>query len=712
MAVLEKIRGKAILLVVAIGLGLFAFIFGDVGNWMASLSRDSEMDAFIVNGNKVKIQDYETEVNMAMEQYKQMNRNLSKAESQQVRNMVYQSMVSKQIMREEADKIGLSVTPAETFDLVQGNNLSPVILQSGLFNNPETGQFDRASLLNFLKVINGKANTPEEEASMEQYKSMWANLESNVRANRLQEKYSNLLAGATVTNKLEEAYYAKANGTVADVAYVQRTVAQATDLNIEVSDADVKAYYESHKEMYSTPSGGADVDIIYTLIQPSAKDFENAKEDIQAADEALRAGQNPALVLDDFSDIKYQDTYFALDEFNNPMFPADFTAFLSNASVGEVSGIYDLGRSISVAKLVDKRTSPEMLRVSHIVLAPEGAMEGQPKLDSLLTVIKAEPSRFSELASTYSLDRNSSSNGGEIGWLNEAIAAHYLGEEFSNAIYNAQIGVPFSFKSQYGEHIILVNEAKANVPKFKVAFALRNVIPSSETQGAIYNEMSSFLAENKGDDLDSLALNKGYQVIKNVKVNSMQPELAQGIENSRSLIRWAMTAKAGEVSDITECGDKYVFTRLNSSFEGGAYVPYDFVKEELKEVVRQEKTVDAMYQQLTENKYSTLDAFASAINTTVDTLSAVKYNTGRLASIGFEPALNAVAAFGKTGTIHPVKGIRSVYLTNVLNRTEDSGTLADTKLQLNAERKGLVRSQALAQVIQAAKIVDKRAKFQ
>ena len=136
MAVLEKIRSRAVILVIAIGLGLFAFIFGDVGNWFSSLYRDSEMDAFIVNGNKVKIQDYEQAVSQTMEQYKQMNRNLSEAETQQVRNMVYQTMVSKQILSEEADKIGLTVTPAETFDLVQGDNLSPMILQSGLFKNP------------------------------------------------------------------------------------------------------------------------------------------------------------------------------------------------------------------------------------------------------------------------------------------------------------------------------------------------------------------------------------------------------------------------------------------------------------------------------------------------------------------------------------------------------------------------------------------------
>ena len=35
-----------------------------------------------------------------------------------------------------------------------------------------------------------------------------------------------------------------------------------------------------------------------------------------------------------------------IGEFNNPIFPADFAAFLESAPVGEVSQVYDLGQSV------------------------------------------------------------------------------------------------------------------------------------------------------------------------------------------------------------------------------------------------------------------------------------------------------------------------------------------------------------------------------
>lgn len=709
MAVLERIRGLAWVVVAVIGLGLLAFILGDVGNWFSSVSRDGEMTAFMVNGKQVKIQDYETLVNQEQERYKQMGQNLGEAESFQIRNMVYQGMVAKQVLKEESEKIGLAVSADETMDLVQGENPSPTILQ--YFTDPQTGAFDRAALVNFLKQINSKGATAEEQAMLNQSKAMWVKIEEDVRAERLAQKYSALVSGAVVTNKLEQEYLLKAQGSLSDIAFVQNSTSQATDLDVKVSEADAKAYYDAHQKLFTSYSGGADLDIIYATITPSAQDFANAKADIAEADKALKAGQNPSLVLEDYSDIKYQDMYYTKEDFNNPIFPADFSSFLTSAAVGEVSSIFDTGNSISVAKLMDKKVSPKSLKVSHIMLAPSTADASAPSLDSLLAIVKAEPSRFAELANSNSLDKNSAANGGEIGDLNEATATQILGQDFSNAIYSASVGVPFKFKSQYGEHIVMVTEAGESVEKFKVAFAQRTVRASSETQSAIYNQLSSFLSANKGADIDSLALNQGYQVLPNTTISADQPQLTMGIENSRSLIRWAMSAKPGEISDITECGDKYVLVKLNDSYTDGV-VPFKYVKDQITEVVKNEKTVDALYEQLVAAKPSSLEAYATSITGVVDTLTAVKFNTPALASIGFEPRMNAAAAFAKPGTITPVKGISRVYLINVLNRQDDAASAADVKLQANAQRKGYVRSQVLGQIIQKAKIQDRRAKFQ
>lgn len=676
--------------------------------------RDKEMNAFTVNGKATKIQEYEGKVNQIMEMYRSQGMNsLDEGQTNQLRNQIFQGMVAEQILNEEAQKLGITVSPAETFDLIQGENISPVILQNPMFTNPETGEFDKVALLNFLKQINTKTKgTPEQEAQMNQYKQMWVDIEKNVRQQKLSEKYSNLIAGALLPNKLEVEYALNGDQNMADLLYVQQSVDNATDVQVTVSDADLKKYYDSHKDYFKTIDKSASVDVIYANITPSKEDMENAKADIQTAQESLKAGQSPALVLDEYSDAPYMDMYLPLSEFNPQVFSQEFLAFLNGAAVGDVSNILEDGDTYTVAKLMGTKSTPESLKVRHIILAPAGSFEGQVNGDSLLTALKANPASFAEAASAHSLDRNSSGNGGELGWLNEVMATNIIDAKFSDAIYAAKIGEPFAYTSKYGEHIILVEDAKAPVAKYNVAIAQKTIVPSSETQTKLYNEISEFLNTHKGENVVADAMNAGYQVLENVRVMGSQPYIAQNITNSRPVVKWALNAKNGEVSEIHECADKYVIARVKSSSPAG-YLALADVKEQITPMVEEQMKVDAMYDKLVAAKYSDINGFATATNQPVDTLTSVTFSSSRLANIGFEPVINAAAAAAPLNQITPLKGDRAVYLVNVTNRTKGTPMDAEQmKMIIANTRSGAIRSQAISQVIVKSKIEDNRSKFQ
>ena len=676
--------------------------------------RDKEMNAFTVNGKATKIQEYEGKVNQIMEMYRSQGMNsLDEGQTNQLRNQIFQGMVAEQILNEEAQKLGITVSPAETFDLIQGENISPVILQNPMFTNPETGEFDKVALLNFLKQINTKTKgTPEQEAQMNQYRQMWVDIEKNVRQQKLSEKYSNLIAGALLPNKLEVEYALNGDQNMADLLYVQQSVDNATEVQVTVSDADLKKYYDSHKDYFKTIDKSASVDVIYANITPSKEDMENAKADIQTAQESLKAGQSPALVLDEYSDAPYMDMYLPLSEFNPQVFSQEFLAFLNGAAVGDVSNILEDGDTYTVAKLMGTKSTPESLKVRHIILAPAGSFEGQVNGDSLLTALKANPASFAEAASAHSLDRNSSGNGGELGWLNEAMATNIIDAKFSDAIYAAKIGEPFAYTSKYGEHIILVEEAKAPVAKYNVAIAQKTIVPSSETQTKLYNEISEFLNTHKGENVVADAMNAGYQVLENVRVMGSQPYIAQNITNSRPVVKWALNAKNGEVSEIHECADKYVIARVKSSSPAG-YLALADVKEQITPMVEEQMKVDAMYDKLVAAKYSDINGFATATNQPVDTLTSVTFSSSRLANIGFEPVINAAAVAAPLNQLTPLKGDRAVYLVNVTNRTKGNAMDAEQmKLIISNARSGAIRSQAINQVIVKSKIEDNRSKFQ
>ena len=717
MATLEKIRSKAGCLVIGIGFAMAAFLAGDLINGGSTLLRAKGMNAFYINGQEVNINDYNARVERVEEQVRNQGQNLDEAQTVQLRNQVYNSIVAEKLLQGETDKLGLTITPAETFQLVQGDNISPVILQNPMFANPETGAFDKTGLLNFLKQINDKnaGATPEEKAQYEQLRAMWADTEKQVRNFALSEKYNNLIAKAVVANKLEVEHALKADATIANIAYVEQKVSAVSDSLVTVTDADLKKYYDDNINLMKTEAGSV-ADLIYVNIAPNEADFTNAKADVDAARAELAKGDDPALVLQEYSDIPYNDVYLSLQDMQSAGLSQSALEFVTTAEPGAISEVMTEGNTYSVVKLQGKKNSPESLLVRHIVLAPAGSFEGQVNTDSLFNAIKANPTveNFTAQAAAHSLDRNSSNNGGEIGWLSEAMATQYVGADFARAVYSAQVGVPFRFTSKYGEHIILVSEAKPSVDKYNVALLAKTVDASPETQTAIYNDLSSFLSNHNKDvnGIDTAAMNAGYQVLTDQRIGASQPMLSYGMPGSREVIRWIMQNKPGQISPIMETDGQYVIAKVNEKYEAGL-IPLESIKNDIKNVVLAEKKAEYLFDQLSKAGYTSLTDFAAKTGSAVDTLNFVKFSTQRLESIGFQPGINAAAAYAQPGTLTPVKGNGSVYLVNVLDRKQDpnAATAEAKKAELSAGLAGMVRATALQEIMKKADIEDLRYKF-
>lgn len=81
-----------------------------------------------------------------------------------------------------------------------------MIQQMQMFVNPQTGQFDKTALLNFLKSIDDDniANYPaEQQAQLIQARNFWLFWEKNIKRQRLEQKYTTLLSKAVSANVLD-----------------------------------------------------------------------------------------------------------------------------------------------------------------------------------------------------------------------------------------------------------------------------------------------------------------------------------------------------------------------------------------------------------------------------------------------------------------------------------------------------------------------------
>ena len=573
MATLEKIRSKAGLLVLVVGVALFAFIIGDFLNSGSTYFRQSQEQVAEINGQVIHIQDYQSLIDEMTEMYKMQTGQTSLPDEYQaqIRQNVFNTMVQDIVLGEETEKIGMAVSPEELFDMVQGENISPLIQQMPMFVNQQTGAFDRNALLQFLKTIEDDniATLPlDQQEQILKARNFWLFWEKNIKRQRLEQKYTTLLAKAVGANKLDAKESFDENAKNADIVYTMQSYTTIPDSTIEVSKSEIEKLYNERKEMFKQKETKV-VKYVSVDIRPSQEDYNDVQKDIESLKEEFTTSANVADIVNENSEVPYMDAFFTEKSFDPEM-----KQFVETAQVGDVYGPAFENDKYRMFKLVDKTSAPDSVKVAHIMVARASEAETKSLADSLMGVIKGGAD-FAELAKKHSIDQ-AAQNGGELGWFTEITALRGVNEDFKNAIFSTPVNDVTVVKSMYGTHLVKVLEKTANVTKYKVADIDMTVSPSSKTYSNIYNELNQFISKNRDiAKLDTAAQSAGYQVVSNISITP-DNEVLGTIRNSRPVIRWAFQNDKGAVSEIFECDNKFVIAAVESSMPAG-YTPMDRV---------------------------------------------------------------------------------------------------------------------------------------
>ena len=182
MATLQKLRSAGPLLVIFVGVALLAFVAGDALRIFQSPQGSQPVGS--VNGEEISAADYQNmyEEYSNVVQLMRGGNTLSETEQNQIKDEVWGTYLSHKIIAAEAEKIGLTVTPAELKAIV-AEGTHPLLLQSPFRN--EQGKFDLDILNEFL------ASYDENDPAMaQQYKPIyeyWKFVEKTIMQNTLAE---------------------------------------------------------------------------------------------------------------------------------------------------------------------------------------------------------------------------------------------------------------------------------------------------------------------------------------------------------------------------------------------------------------------------------------------------------------------------------------------------------------------------------------------
>ncbi|MDY0077862.1 MAG: peptidylprolyl isomerase [Bacteroidales bacterium] len=655
MAVIGKIRKRSGLLVVVIGVALAAFVLGDFASGGGGRQ---EMNVGKVEGEAISIQDFNRKYDQNVEATRQQSQNerMSQDELFRLRDNTWNQMLEEIIMGNEYEELGLTVTSQELFDQIQGSNPHPAVIQN--FTNPETGQFDRELVLNYLQNL---GEMPQ--ASRDQ----WLVFERYVKEDRLRTKYQNLITKAHYlpTALAKEAYENKNNK--ADVKLLTVRYSAIPDSLVTVTEADYKAFYDIRKNSYDRPAV-RDIEFVSFEVKPSPKDNEEAKNYVNSLKEEFSRTNKIAGFVNANSDQRYDSTWKS-----NTEVPANIEAVMFENEPGFVYGPYFEQNAYKLARLVDVTERPDSLKASHILISYANAArseqsrtkdDAQKLADSLLNLVKKDKKRMTELAMNYSDDPSAQQNFGDLGWFKDG----QMVPQFNQFVLDNKVGTVGLVETDFGFHIIEVTGKQEPVKKVRIAQIIHEVTPSTETYQSVFAEASRFASENKTrEQFDNAIADKGLnkRLAPNLSANSNR---ITGIENPRQIIRWAFEegTKVNAVSTIFDLDNMYVIAVLTKATEKGIQ-PLEDIKEMIKPQVLNEKKGAYIAEKMKalDNDWSKIEA---EMQTETQEVADLTFDSRSLQGFGQESrVIGTVFTMEKGEVSKPIIGNAGVFLVKVLD---------------------------------------------
>lgn len=673
MSVLEKIRSKTGLLVGIVGLALLIFILESLlGSGGALFGRNDTLVGEIA-GDKIDYTEFNNKVEEQIAQIMQSNpqANIDEKTREQIIDQVWNQMINDRVIKVQFEKLGITVSDDELYDLMLVHPHQFVIQQltdqkTGKiydgFSRPD-GSLDVAKLNQWVGAMN---------ADQERF---WQQLEKQILEFRTAEKYNALLKKGIYVTSAEAKDAFIAQNTKADANFVMKRYTTVSDSTVKVTDEDITAYYNKHQNDYKITEASRKIEYVAYDVMPSKADYEALMTDAKRVVDEFK---EKTTAKDDSSYISQESEggQVTIANYNKKnMIIADSTVF--DAPKGTVYGPYTEGTFIKVYKLTDVKSVADSAKVRHILigfqsqrLQQQRSQESAKRIaDSLVVLIKAKQVKFDTLVKTMSDDMGSIDKGGDYGWFDENKG---FVDPFKNAGLQGTVGNITVVPTQFGYHIIeVLNVSKTRHNTYTVAQITKLIAPSAETTQEYFKLANDFAGKNQNGDMfnksvETDKLNK--RIADNIKESDKN---LPALENAKELVRWIYKSKKGDISPVFEFKDRFIVANLVSIKEKGI-APLEDVKDDVTAKAIRDKKAETFIAEFNSKAggSKSIDDIASKMGLTVEKANGLTFSSYNVANLGREDVLIGTAAVMKAGTTSKaIKGDNGVFIVHVATVT-------------------------------------------
>ena len=284
---------------------------------------------------------------------------------------------------------------------------------------------------------------------------------------------------------------------------------------------------------------------------------------------------------------------------------------------------------------------PDSVKASHILIPFFGARpsgveptksEADAKIqaESILKKVKADRSKFSELAKELSADKSNSEDGGNLGWFNY----NKMVPEFRDFCFSGKKGDIGIAKTAFGFHIIKIDDQKNKQKAIKLATLSRKIIASEDTENTIFQNAETLALElANGKNINEIAKDKNLKVKPAVGLKTLD-ENVPGAGNQRQIISWAHD-KDTDIGDYKrfDIDGGYIVAVLTNITKKGL-LPVDKAISKVRPIVMNEKKADLIKDKMSE---ASLSDIATTNKQTIKDFSGVSLKAPTISGVGNEP---------------------------------------------------------------------------
>ena len=718
MTALGKIRSKGILLIIIIGLGLFAFIAEEAFRSCNGIKGQNSQQIGEVLGEKIYVQDFQKLLEEYQDAMKLTMRtdNLSEDQLNQLKDQVWQQLVSERVMKEDCKKLGLTVTEDELQNVL--NDGTNQLLTQTPFVNQQTGRFDVSILKQFIDAYR-KAEASNNSQQLDQMRpayNYWLFVEKNLRTQLLAQKYQSLLANCVLSNKVEAKMAFNEENEEAQIQLASIAYNTIKDADIKVTDEELKAKYEELKPAFRQQQETRDVKMVDVQVKASATDRAQLQKDMAGYLKQLAAAADPTQVVSKSgSMIQYIGLPVSGKAFQQ--YP-DIASKIDSMAVGTTGVVENTkDNTYNIVRILSRTELPDSVEFRQIQVGGKTLEAARTSADSIQKALAAGGD-FQAIAKRYGQDSTTTWFTGAM--YEQASTMSQDNRAYIEALLNGAVGSTQNIELTQGNVVIQVLNRKAMKSKAVAAVIKKEIRFSDNTYSKAYNRFSQFVTQSQASlaDLQKHATKFGYTVQDlNDFATSSHTVGNVGGSGIRDAIKWIFEAKEGQVSQLFEAGKEndHLLVLCMTKIHPQGYRPWDDaqVKEILKREVIRDKKAEMIMAKL---KGVNSIAAAQAKGAKVSTVNQITFAAPAFiqATGAAEPALSGAVAATAQGKFcsAPVKGNAGVYVFQVVKKQMRPAKYnEEQQIQMCRQRAMQYMGNFMQDLVFGAGVVDNRYLF-